>query len=232
MAKLGYTFYPKDFASDPDVMLMTSSERGIYRDLIDLAYLTENCIKYSPEALSRYTNGSVEDVQKVLETKGLFVDGIWTIPSCNKRLAIMKRNQENGSKPKSKPNLTQIEAKEEKKVSQITKQREVEVEIEVEDIKPNGFNLFQNFNSDFKVKWDLWISHLNEKGKSPTVGQLSEQISLLNEFPQKVAEQIISNSLNGGYPSLYRPKLENTHNPEAKPSNIGVKRPDGLKKTR
>lgn len=98
--KLGYTWYPKDFASDPDVMLMTSSERGIYRDLIDLAYQTNNCIKYSLDALARYTNGSERDIERVLEMKGKKDGDHWKIPSCDKRLKIIKRNVQNGKKNK------------------------------------------------------------------------------------------------------------------------------------
>lgn len=116
MSKLGYTWYPRDFASDPDVMLMTSSQRGIYRDLIDLAYQTQNCIKYSLEALSRYTNGDLQDIQEVLTLKGEKINDYWKIPSCDKRISIINRNKENGSNggrpknnPEYNPKITQIE---------------------------------------------------------------------------------------------------------------------------
>lgn len=99
--KLGYTWYPKDFASDPDVMLMTAAERGIYRDLIDLAYQTNNCIKYSFDALARYTNGTEVEVKKVLQMKGKEDGDHWRIPSCDKRLKIIKRNSQNGMKNKN-----------------------------------------------------------------------------------------------------------------------------------
>lgn len=98
--KLGYTWYPKDFASDPDVMLMTAAERGIYRDLIDLAYQTNNCIKYSFDALARYTNGTAIEVKKVLQMKGKEDGDHWKIPSCDKRLKIIKRNSQNGKNNK------------------------------------------------------------------------------------------------------------------------------------
>jgi hypothetical protein len=133
MSKLGYTWYPKDFASDPDVMLMTSAERGIYRDLIDLAYLTDNCIKYSIEALSRYTNGDIQDIKTVLNIKGKKVGDYWKIPSCDKRLTIIKRNYENGKKPKRSQTLSQteakVQAKNEKTVSQSARQKEIEKKV-------------------------------------------------------------------------------------------------------
>lgn len=101
--------------------------------------------------------------------------------------------------------------------------------IDSKDIKNNKTgnfqNLFPKFNENFERKWKTWLSHLNEKGKSPTIGQMQEQISFLNEYSQHLAEQIISTSLNGGYTALYKPKDTQV------PNGIG-KRPDGLKKTR
>lgn len=101
--------------------------------------------------------------------------------------------------------------------------------IDSKDIKNNKTeflkNLFPKFNENFARKWNTWLSHLNEKGKSPTIGQMQEQISFLNEYNQHLAEQIISTSLNGGYTALYKPKDTQVAN------GIG-KRPDGLKKTR
>src|SRR5690606_6031990 len=111
--KLGYTWYPKDFISDPDVMFMTSSERGVYRDLIDLAYTNDNIIKYNVQMLAKYTNSDVETVTKVLELKGKEIDVGWTIPSCEKRLNLAEKNRSNGgkggrpktqTKPKNNPN--------------------------------------------------------------------------------------------------------------------------------
>ena len=110
MDKLGYTFYPKDYISDPDVMMMTPAERGVYRDLIDLAYMHDNQIKYNLFQLSRYCNCSEKEVQDVLNLKGKKVGDFWTIPSCDKRIAKAKVNRQNGGKggrppkPKKKPN--------------------------------------------------------------------------------------------------------------------------------
>lgn len=96
--KLGYTWYPKDFISDPDVMFMTAAERGVYRDLIDLAYMSDNAIKYSVDLLAKYTHSDVETVQKILDIKGEKIGDIWTIPSCAKRIALAEKNRANGSK--------------------------------------------------------------------------------------------------------------------------------------
>lgn len=105
--KLGYTFYPKDYISDPDVMMMTSAERGIYRDLIDLAYMNANKIKYSLPQLAKYCNDSEESVKKMLEMKGKKVGDFWEIPSCSKRIKKAEISRKNGTlrgAPKAKPN--------------------------------------------------------------------------------------------------------------------------------
>ncbi len=106
MSKLGYTWYPKDFISDPDVMMMTPTERSIYRDLIDLAYMNGNKITYSIDALVRYTNATAKEIKQVIETKGVQHDGYFSIPSCDKRLEKAERSRTNGKtggKPKDEP---------------------------------------------------------------------------------------------------------------------------------
>jgi len=129
MDKLGYTFYPKDFISDPEVMMMTPSQRGIYRDLIDLAYMNDNKIKYNLTQLSKYCNASEEEISEILNLKGLKEDSFWTIPSCDKRITKILANRENGSKggrpkkPKQNPNHNPNE-------TQTKRQREREREIE------------------------------------------------------------------------------------------------------
>ena len=124
MDKLGYTFYPKDFISDPEVMMMTPSQRGIYRDLIDLAYMNDNKIKYNLTQLSKYCNSSEDEISEILNLKGLKEDNFWTIPSCDKRITKILANRENGSKggrpkkpkqnPDNNPNETQTKRQRER----------------------------------------------------------------------------------------------------------------------
>ncbi len=136
--KLGYTWYPKDFISDPDVMFMTSAERGVYRDLIDLAYMSDNAIRYNVDMLAKYTNSDVETVQRILDIKGKKKGDIWTIPSCAKRIDLANKNRANGSKggrPKTetKPKINpEVTASENPKETQTQRQREREREREKE----------------------------------------------------------------------------------------------------
>jgi uncharacterized protein YdaU (DUF1376 family) len=159
MDKLGYTFYPKDYISDPDVMMMTPAERGVYRDLIDLAYMHNNQIKYNLFQLSRYCNCSEKEVQDVLDLKGKKVGEFWTIPSCEKRIAKAKVNRENGGKggrppkpkdnptdnPTDNPKQTQTERQRERE-----RERESEIESEVKNktkennIPTSGFDFLDS----------------------------------------------------------------------------------------
>ncbi len=96
--KLGYTWYPKDFISDPEVMFMSAAERGVYRDLIDIAYMNDNEIRYTGEMLAKYTNSDIETIEKVLAQKGKVEEFGYSIPSCQKRMGIIERNRQNGAK--------------------------------------------------------------------------------------------------------------------------------------
>ena len=42
MAKLGYTWYPKDWGNSDSVFELSLCERGLYREFIDFAMLNDN----------------------------------------------------------------------------------------------------------------------------------------------------------------------------------------------
>jgi uncharacterized protein YdaU (DUF1376 family) len=155
MERLGYTFYPKDFISDPDVMMMTSSQRGIYRDLIDLAYMNDNKIKYNLVQLSKYCNTTETEINEVLSIKGIKDGDFWTIPSCNKRIAKAQTNRENGSKggrpKKPKQNPTNNPTK-----TQTERQREREREKERELTTEGEPSTFKNLN-DRKIEFGTLV---------------------------------------------------------------------------
>ena len=143
--RLGYTFYPKDFSSDPEVMMMTPSERGIYRDLIDLAYLNNNAIKYSFVQLAKYTNSTEQEVEEVLLKKGKKVGNNWTIPSCNKRIAKAMANRENGKRG-GRPKKTKQNPTYNPTETQTERQRESEEENEEEKEKRTYIEFLKNDN--------------------------------------------------------------------------------------
>ena len=98
MSKLGYTWYPKDWISDPEVIMMTAAERGVYRDLIDIAMINDNKIKYTLPQLCKYCNAEESTVESVLSMKGERSGKFWTIPSCQRRIDKSRTNRANGAK--------------------------------------------------------------------------------------------------------------------------------------
>lgn len=145
--KLGYMWYPKDFISDPDVMMMSSSERGIYRDLLDLAYLNDNKLSFPINQLARYCNDSEENVLKMLERKATKLGGKWVFDSCEKRLVKTRSNRENGAKggrpkkPKQNPNDNPNETQAER---QIESKREIEIKNFIEAFNSIRSRYLQN----------------------------------------------------------------------------------------
>ena len=114
--KLGYTFFPKDWNADDSVFELTLEQRGAFRELIDHAYLTDNQIKPNPRSWARrwnITTDHLESIMADLETLGLieYRDGFIFVPSCESRLNIIRRNQQNGQsggRPKTQ-NKTETE---------------------------------------------------------------------------------------------------------------------------
>jgi uncharacterized protein YdaU (DUF1376 family) len=208
MEKLGYTFYPKDYISDPDVMMMTPAERGVYRDLIDLAYMHDNQIKYNLFQLSRYCNCTEKEVQDVLNLKGKKVGEFWTIPSCEKRIAKAKVNRENGGKggrppkPKDNPNNNPTNnPNNNPNKTQTKRQRERESEKEIEsesekEIETEFIPFWDEFlayavdkkpkvnKQDLKLKYEAWRESgwkVNRAGKMQNI--VNWKTTLLNTLP-------------------------------------------------
>jgi hypothetical protein len=151
MDKLGYTWYPKDFISDPEVMMMTASERGIYRDLIDLAYMSDNKIKYSLIQLAKYCNATENEIQNVLNLKAKKDGLMYSIPSCNKRLSKRNASKENGAKG-GRPKKPNNNLNDNLNKTQHDTQREIEIEIEnKKEIKKEIENTNKKFNFRSKL---------------------------------------------------------------------------------
>ena len=124
--KLGYTFYPKDWNSDDQVFELNLEQRGVFRELIDSAYMTDNVIPFNVKTWARKWNVDVAKLETILdrliELKLItLTDQVIHVPSCEPRLNIVRRNQQNGqsggrpSKPKSEPKPNPIEKPKERK---------------------------------------------------------------------------------------------------------------------
>ena len=109
MAKLGYTWYPKDWGNSESVFELNLSERGLYRELIDLAMLNDNIVDVKIDVWSRKFGAEKDFLQsildKLLSLKLINIDNeTLSVPSCESRLNIIRGGAKGGkvSKPISK----------------------------------------------------------------------------------------------------------------------------------
>lgn len=115
MSKLGYTWYPKDWNNSEAVFELTLQQRGLYRELIDLAMLNDNKTIVKSSVWCRKWNISDDDLWEILDFLiGLklieipYVDegvdiGLF-IPSCEPRLNLVRGGRKGGeNKPTPKP---------------------------------------------------------------------------------------------------------------------------------
>jgi hypothetical protein len=98
-----YTWYPYDWMSSEKVFDLTLSQRGLYRELIDLCMTEDNKVKINFNGWARKYNSSLEEIVSilpVLERLDLIIveDDYLSIPSCEIRLNKISTARSNGSK--------------------------------------------------------------------------------------------------------------------------------------
>lgn len=150
MSKLGYTWYPKDWGNSESVFELTLIERGLYRELIDMAMLNDNKTIYNAKLWARKFGSNEDEIEAILITLKDFklIDiskNILFVPSCESRLNLVRGGSKGGkkSKPISKPMPKPFESLLEKNTKPIAKQRETKIEKEIEkeiEIKENIIN--------------------------------------------------------------------------------------------
>lgn len=170
MAKLGYTWYPKDWNNSDSVFELNLAQRGLYRELIDIAMLSDNKIEVNYNIWSRRWGIELNDLHLLLDDLirlNLIVinDKFVFIPSCESRLNLVRGGSKGGklSKPTSKPIAKPFESLEEKNEKPIAKQKK-------RNIKPKEniptFDLFLSYAKEqkpkvdeslVKLKYDSWI---------------------------------------------------------------------------
>tara|TARA_R110002051_G_scaffold233916_1_gene295419 strand:+ start:123 stop:854 length:732 start_codon:yes stop_codon:yes gene_type:complete len=145
MSKLGYTWYPKDWGNSEAVFELNLTERGLYRELIDMAMLNDNKTVLNHKVWSRKFGSSNEEIETILitlENLGLIqidFDGSneLFIPSCEPRLKLVRGGKNGGkksrkSKPTVKPLVSLYENNDKPTPNQIEKKlnrKEIESEI-------------------------------------------------------------------------------------------------------
>jgi len=130
-----YTWYPDDWTSSDAVFSLSLCERGLYRELIDLAMRNNNSVQMNIPIWWRKFNSTVEEITETinkLELLNLIIveDGYLRIPSCEKRLDKILFASENGKKggaPKGNSNATKQlnNPKTSENQTQIQKQKQI-----------------------------------------------------------------------------------------------------------
>ena len=97
--KLGYTFWDVDWAMSEKVAELNLSERGLYRELIDLAMRNNNKTELNSKRFSRKWNETQQKVDRTLnelvKQKCIeIIDNVIIVPSVYSRLKL----RDNGSK--------------------------------------------------------------------------------------------------------------------------------------
>lgn len=109
MSKLGYTWYPKDWNNSEAVFELTLQQRGLYRELIDLAMLNDNKTIVNIKVWCRKFDIDKDlliDELECLQQLGLIENDFKAIfiPSCEPRLNLVRGGKKGGkNKPTPKP---------------------------------------------------------------------------------------------------------------------------------
>ncbi len=106
MRKLGYTWYPKDWETSESVFELKLPERAVFRELIDKAMLSDNCILIRKSVWCRKWWVDVAELDRILQRlsdlKLIVVnDNCISVPSCETRL-YAKRNGKLGGASSAK----------------------------------------------------------------------------------------------------------------------------------
>jgi uncharacterized phage protein (TIGR02220 family) len=158
MAKLGYTWYPKDWGNSESVFELNLTERGLYRELIDLAMMNDNKTELKLDVWCRKFAIDFNDLKAILSKLSklnlicINENNIF-IPSCENRLNLVRGGRKGGkiSKPNAKPILKPFVSLDEKNQKPMSNQIEIEKKV--------------NINIQPKVDWDALLLAFNELTK-------------------------------------------------------------------
>lgn len=207
MSKLGYTWYPKDWTNSQAVFELTLIERGLYRELIDMAMLNDNKTKINYNVWSRRFASSEDELEQILltleELQLISIDGDnLFIPSCEPRLNLIRGGSKGGKKSKKnkpmvkpndkptiKPTLNQIEKEKEKKYNNIPtfdefKKYAIEKSVRLKK---------QLDESQLSLKYDSWIENNWKDGNNTPIKNWKSK--LLNTLPYLLTDKEVKEKL-------------------------------------
>lgn len=174
MPKLGYTWYPKDWGNSDSVFELNLAERGLYRELIDLAMMSDNIIEIKLDVWCRKYAIDIDSlnliINKLIAVNLIKIDkNIISVPSCENRLNLIRGGSKGGSKSKPTPK-PMPKPMPKPTIKPTPKQRERENKIKKENSNIPTFNDFFLYaktldgylpylDSAIKFKYDSWVAN-------------------------------------------------------------------------
>lgn len=175
MAKLGYTWYPKDWGNSESVFELSLSERGLYREFIDLAMMNDNKTEIKKSVWCRKFCVSIEDLDiilnkllslKLVEYRGDFL----FIQSCESRLNMVRGGSVGGKK--SKGSVKPIDKGIAKPIASLLKKNikgivnQIEIETKKEIKEKENIIIIDNtiYSNECKVS-EQWIETISMQSK-------------------------------------------------------------------
>ena len=211
MSKLGYTWYPKDWGNSDAVFELNLSERGLYRELIDMAMLNDNKTISNYKVWQRKWNVEWEELSEMLDRLhflGLlkYVDqnnnedlpSIIFIPSCEPRLKLVRGGRNGGEKsrkskpipkPTSKPMSKPIPKPTSKQIEKKVNRKEIEIEIKEENKR------------EFFLSWISYRKEIKKEIKSEST--LNGLIKKFNSNSIEEIKRCIETSIANGWTGLF-----------------------------
>ena len=177
--KLGYTWYPKDWGNSESVFELSLAERGLYRELIDLAMLNNNQTEIKKDVWSRKFGVSLIDLEIILQKLldlGLIIykKNILFIPSCESRLVYVRTGSLGGSSRGNVKGSAKGLDKGFDKGDGNQREKEIESEIKTEiENKSNSIFLTELLNSE------CWLESLAmNNAKKFNLTQVKEKLKI------------------------------------------------------
>jgi hypothetical protein len=225
MPKLGYTWYPKDWGNSESVFELNLSERGLYRELIDLAMLNDNKTEIKLDVWSRKF-AIDSDALKLILSKLLLLNliqinkgsnsEILFIPSCESRLKLVRGGRNGGkiSKPTIKPIIKPFES--------LLKNNEKPIANQIENKDKVNKNEIENKieNNNFIFYTDLlnsqqWLESLaiNNKNKFKLVQVKQKLLEFKNDLDLKFDIKVNKNEFASHFVSWLNLQKNNSVKP-------------------
>lgn len=179
MAKLGYTWYPKDWGNSDSVFELSLCERGLYREFIDFAMLNDNKTELKKDVWIRRFSVSMNELNlildKLLQLNLIKInENILFIPSCENRLNLSRGGKK--GKP-TKETILNLKNQNKKPISEpISEQREIESEIERE--------IESEIESEIEIESKVNINSIQEYFKELPTSTNFELIAIALNIPK------------------------------------------------